>query len=91
MRDNLVIAAIRIAFVTRASNMCKVILLTYRGSQFGSSNVISICNEMGIVLSMGSTGRAYDHASAESFWSIFNHEFYYRHAFYQPQGIAGWR
>jgi len=81
MRDDLVIAAIRMAFVTRAGNTCKVILHTDRGSQFGSINVITICDEMGIVRSMGSTGCAYDHASAESFWSIFKHEFYYRHAF----------
>lgn len=81
MRTELVTRAVERAVFVRAHRCGGVILHSDRGSQYTAHDMALACATHGLRRSMGATGICWDNAGAESLWSTFKHECYYRHAF----------
>ena len=81
MRTEIVTDALHQAILTRHGKVEGTIFHTDKGSQFSDRKVKELCDKAKIIRSMGETGSCFDHATAESFWSIFKHEYFYRHVF----------
>ncbi|BBY60669.1 integrase [Mycolicibacterium sarraceniae] len=81
MRAELVTTAVDRAVFTRGGHAAGVILQSDRGTQYTSHDMAAACSRHGLRRSMGATGICWDNAGAESLWSTFKHEYYYRHTF----------
>jgi Transposase and inactivated derivatives len=81
MGAGIVLEALRGAITTRKGQHKGVFFHTDKDSQFSDHRVVKGCEAYGITRSIRATGSCYDPANIESFWSIFTHEYFYRHVF----------
>jgi putative transposase len=77
----LVCQAIDRAVATRDRRCEGAVLHSDRGGEFTAALTAAACRGHGLQRSMGDTGICWDNSPAESFWSTFKHEHYYRHVY----------
>ncbi|MEV7046733.1 IS3 family transposase [Amycolatopsis sp. NPDC051061] len=73
--------AIDYAVATRGGRCRGTILHSDRGGEYTAHLTAKACFRHGLRRSMGATGICWDNSPAESFWSTFKHEHYYRHTY----------
>jgi transposase InsO family protein len=77
----MVTSAIDAAVAARGSRCRGTILHSDRGGEYTAHLTATACIRHGLRRSMGATGICWDNSPAESFWSTFKHEHYYRHTY----------
>jgi putative transposase len=77
----MVAAAIDAAVAARGGGCRGTILHSDRGGEYTAHLTAKACFRHGLRRSMGATGICWDNSPAESFWSTFKHEEYYRHVY----------
>ena len=78
---DMVCQAIDAAVACRGRGVAGTVLHSDRGGEFTAALTAQACARHGLKRSMGETGICWDNSPAESFWSTFKHEYYYRHTF----------
>ena len=81
---DMVCEAINAAVAARAQQgrgVAGTVLHSDRGGEFTATLMAQACDRHDLKRSMGETGVCWDNAGAESFWSTFKHEHYYRHTY----------
>ncbi|AZI65960.1 IS3 family transposase (plasmid) [Rhodococcus qingshengii] len=81
MRSELVLDALGMAVAERGGDVAGTIMHSDKGTQYTAGILKQACERYGLRRSMGETGICWDNAGAESLWSTFKHEYYYRHTF----------
>ncbi len=81
MLTELVTDALARAVAVRGGDVAGTIMHSDRGTQFTAHAMARACADAGLRRSMGATGICWDNSGAESLWSTFKHEYYYRHTF----------
>lgn len=84
----MVTAAIDDAVAVRGGGCRGAILHSDRGGEFTAHLTARACFRHGLRRSMGATGICWDNSPAESFWSTFKHEEYYRHVYATKTGLV---
>jgi putative transposase len=78
---DMVCEAIDAAVAGRGPGVAGTVLHSDRGGEFTAVLTVQACDRHDLKRSMGETGICWDNSPAESFWSTFKHEYYYRHTF----------
>lgn len=85
---HLTLSALHMAFKTRnGKNLAGLIHHSDQGVQYASNEYVECLRYYGILISMSSTGNAYENAHAESFWKTVKYEEVYLNEYYTFEDV----